>query len=404
MPILFLAFVFFFLDKANIAFARIHGLEEDLDLGQYEFNIALVVFFVPNFILNIPGNLLLRHIGGGRWLSGLILAWGIVTLSTAFIQDKSGLYVTRIFLGVAESSFLGGALIYLGFFYNQTELISRVGLLYAASPLAGFLGGLLAGGLSRISNPVNGFGSWPWIFLAEGAATIALGAFAFALLPNTPADFMRWKGMAVTAERQSTPVASVEDKSVAKDITLHRQPDDQLSWKLCKRAIFNPMTMIMAAGAFFSIEGIYSYALFLPTIVHTMGFRALTASLMTAPPNFVGFIGTILICKTSRKTGLTGKYLMGCAVTGLVGFILLLVGGRIGYPGQTRTVAVQYTGTFFVSLGVHSLAPLALTWIHINMAPHYVRAIALGFVFTVGNLAPFVASFTYIRSEAPSYT
>jgi hypothetical protein len=405
MPILFLAFLFFFLDKSNIAFARIHGLELDLQLDQYQFNIALVLFFVPNFILNIPGNLVLRRVGGARWLSCLIFVWGVVTFFTAFIKNIRGLYVTRIFLGIAESSFLGGALIYLGFFYSQDELIMRIGVLYAASPLAGFLGGFLAGGLSRIDTefPVNGFSRWPWIFIAEGAATIVLGLLAFWLLPNTPAQFLRGKGMDASIERPLPSATPVEDAGAAKNTALALDHNDRLSAKLFKRAIFNPMTIIMAVGAFFSIEAIYSYALFLPTIIHTMGFRALTASLMTAPPNFIGFVGTLLVCYRSRKSGLTGSYLKACSFVGCLGFLFLLVGGLTGEPGERTTIILQYIGTFFVSGGVHPLPPLALTWLHINMSPHYVRAIALGFVFTVGNLAPFLASFTYIRSEAPAY-
>lgn len=389
MPILFLSYLFFFLDKSNIAFAYIHGLARDLRFVEDQFNIALVVFFVPNLLLAIPGNLLLRRVGGARWLSQLMVAWGLVTFCTAFVKDARGLYITRVFLGAAESSFLGGTLIYLGFFYDQAELVLRVGLLYAASPLAGFLGGLLAGGLSLIDLPfpTSQFQRWPWIFLVEGAATIVLGLLALWLLPNTPAELSG-------TEQTPHPAEDARDKSTL--------TDDRLSWKLCKRGILNTMTMLMAAGAFFSIISIYSYALFLPTIIREMGYRAVVASLMTAPPNFVGFVGTVLLCEASRRYRRTGVFLIFCAAVAAVGFALLLTGGRL--PGRLVLVVLQYAGTFLVSLGVHPLAPLALTWLHVNTSPHYVRAVALGFVVTVGNFGPFVASFTYIPREAPQYT
>lgn len=44
MPISFIAFFFFFLDKSNIAFARIQGLEQDLRLTDHQFNTALSIF------------------------------------------------------------------------------------------------------------------------------------------------------------------------------------------------------------------------------------------------------------------------------------------------------------------------------------------------------------------------
>ncbi|KAG7110137.1 putative transporter C11D3.18C like protein [Verticillium longisporum] len=390
MPVCFITFLFFFLDKANIALARINGLEEDLGLTSIQFNIALMLFFILNILFNIPGNLALRLVGGGNWLPLLIVSWGIVTTLTGFVTSFGGLCVTRVFLGLAESSFMGGVLIYLGFFYTPDELISRVGIFYSSAPLAGSVGGLLAGGLGRVR--LNGYNGWPWIFFIEGALTVILGIVAYCFLPNTPRD-----------------TRSLTDRERTLALRrMHINPDekpakDHLQFKTVKRAIFNFMTLIMSIGAFFSIEAIYSYALFLPTIVQTMGFKSLQASLMTVPPNFVGFLFTLGICCWSRHIRRTALPLNVCCILGIIGFVLLLVGGQTGSGPMKVSAPVQYTGTFFVAMSVNALPPLALTWMTINARPHYVRAIALGFVLTVGNLAAFLASFTYIKTEAPAY-
>ncbi|PNH44694.1 hypothetical protein VD0004_g3008 [Verticillium dahliae] len=389
---------------------KINGLEEDLGLTSVQFNIALMLFFILNILFNIPGNLALRYVGGGNWLPLLIVSWGIVTTLTGFVTSFAGLCVTRVFLGLAESSFMGGVLIYLGFFYTPDELISRVGIFYSSAPLAGSVGGLLAGGLGRVR--LSGYNGWPWIFFVEGALTVILGIVSYCFLPNTPRDtrFLTDRERTLALRRMHSQdrhyysnVSVANDADFRSTVNPNEKPaKDHLQFKTVKRAIFNFMTLIMSIGAFFSIEAIYSYALFLPTIVQTMGFKSLQASLMTVPPNFVGFLFTLGICYWSRRIRRTALPLNVCCILGIIGFILLLVGGQTGPGPMNVSAPVQYTGTFFVAMSVNALPPLALTWMTINARPHYVRAIALGFILTVGNLAAFLASFTYIKTEAPA--
>lgn len=59
----------------------------------------------------MPSNLALKQFGS-IWLGFLIIAFGVVAISTAFIKDFAGLIVTRIFLGIAEGGLLPG-LIYV---------------------------------------------------------------------------------------------------------------------------------------------------------------------------------------------------------------------------------------------------------------------------------------------------
>ncbi|CCF43994.1 high-affinity nicotinic acid transporter [Colletotrichum higginsianum] len=102
VPAMFLAHLLFFLDKSNIALARINGLERDLGLSGNQFNTALAMFFLLNVLFNIPGNLALRRVGGAIWLPSLITAWGLVTAFSGFITSFTGLCVTRALLVLTE--------------------------------------------------------------------------------------------------------------------------------------------------------------------------------------------------------------------------------------------------------------------------------------------------------------
>lgn len=77
VPILMLLFLFAFLDRINIGNARLQGLEDDLDMKGHDYNIALLIFFIPYILLEVPSNLLLKKFAPSWWLSGIMFFWGL---------------------------------------------------------------------------------------------------------------------------------------------------------------------------------------------------------------------------------------------------------------------------------------------------------------------------------------
>jgi fucose permease len=76
VPILMLLFLFAFLDRINIGNARLQGLEKDLNMKGRDYNIALLIFFVPYVLLEVPSNLVLKKFAPSWWLSGIMFGWG----------------------------------------------------------------------------------------------------------------------------------------------------------------------------------------------------------------------------------------------------------------------------------------------------------------------------------------
>lgn len=77
VPIISLLYVLSFLDRINIGNARIQGLEKDLDMNGQDYNIALMVFFIPYILFEVPSNILIRKMRPSTWLSMLMLGWGV---------------------------------------------------------------------------------------------------------------------------------------------------------------------------------------------------------------------------------------------------------------------------------------------------------------------------------------
>ena len=78
LPILFLLFLVSFVDRSNLANARIQGLEKSLHIPPKSngYNIALFSFTIPYVLFEVPANIMLKRIKPQWWLSGLMLSWG----------------------------------------------------------------------------------------------------------------------------------------------------------------------------------------------------------------------------------------------------------------------------------------------------------------------------------------
>ena len=95
-----------------------------------------------------------------------MIAWGVVTVCTVEVNTYTSLMVVRTFVGAAEA-FLQGCLLYLTFFYNNTELALRGAIFYSTSALAGAFNGLVSYAIETNLDGVNGWPAWKWIFLIE---------------------------------------------------------------------------------------------------------------------------------------------------------------------------------------------------------------------------------------------
>lgn len=76
VPVLTFLFLLAFLDRINIGNARLQGLEKDLNMTGRDYSIALLIFFIPYILCELPSNLILKKVAPSTWISGIIAAWG----------------------------------------------------------------------------------------------------------------------------------------------------------------------------------------------------------------------------------------------------------------------------------------------------------------------------------------
>ena len=95
-----------YLDRNNIASARLQGLQDELDLTDREYQLCVSILFVGYLLFQVPSNLLLNKIGKPAiYLPFAMIIWGIISAATASAQSFGGLVAIRFMLGFSEAAY-----------------------------------------------------------------------------------------------------------------------------------------------------------------------------------------------------------------------------------------------------------------------------------------------------------
>ena len=192
LPTLILMYIMNYLDRNNIAAARLAGLEDPvseggLNLTSTQYLTALSILFVGYLLMQVPSNLFLNKIGKpSLYLPSCMIVWGVISAATAEAQSFGGLIAIRFFLGFVEAAYFPGCLFFLSSWYTRKELGFRTALLYSGSLLSGAFSGLISAGITNGLDGARGMRAWRWLFIIEGVITVFLAFCAYFVLPDFP--------------------------------------------------------------------------------------------------------------------------------------------------------------------------------------------------------------------------
>ncbi|KAF8897517.1 MFS general substrate transporter [Infundibulicybe gibba] len=426
LPPLALLWLANFIDRSNVGNARIAGLERDAHLHGNQFNTALAVFYVTYLLVEVPSNVVLKKMRPNRWIPLLVLLWGTVTTLTALVQNFGGLLAIRLFLGLCEGGLLPGIILYLSTLYKRHELQLRVGIFYASASLSGAFGGLLATAIIKMDG-VGGLAGWRWIYILEGIATVLLSIVATFFLPAdiSSAHFLTSEEKTFALRRLSndithdvnvseppsrgseTAIEVEKGEEVKIETTSHghrgspdafvsknENQDEQFEWREVWRGIVDIQTWLTGFAYFGLIVSLYSYSLFLPTIVSGLGYTGGAAQLHTVPPYVPAAVLTIVIAFLSDRLKWRGPFILICLPFAIIGYIIAIT-------AETNTA--RYIAVFFMAAGVYPSGPSILSILPNNSSGHYKKATTTALQLAIANSGGFVATFAYTPDQAPKY-
>ncbi|KFA66688.1 hypothetical protein S40285_04977 [Stachybotrys chlorohalonatus IBT 40285] len=380
LPFLALLYLLSFLDRTNIGNARLAGLEEDLGMTGFDYNVAVAVFFPFYVAAEIPSNIAMKRFRPSIWIPSIMVVWGLMTVMLGIVNNFAGLLAVRCALGLAEGGLFPGITYYITMWYRRHECGLRMAIFFSAATAAGAFGGLLARGIMEMDG-VAGLGGWAWIFILEGIATFIIAVWAYFAMYDYPnsAKFL-------TTEERAEVVQRLEDdrSALSDEFKMQFVWDAFRDWKIYAH-------MLITIGIY---TPLYSISVFLPTIVRGLGFSNTTAQLMTVPPYVVACCFTIAGGFAADRHQQRGIYMIGFCLVAIIGFAIL---------AGVESNGAKYFACFLVTSGIYPNVPQGVAWNGNNIGGSLKRGVGIAMHVGFGNLGGAAASFVFLSDDAPLY-
>lgn len=283
MPLITLLYFANIMDRVNVSFAAL-TMNHDLGFSPAVYGFGSGVFFLGYALFQVPANAILERVGARRWIFLILFLWGALSASNAAVTGPKSFYAVRILLGLVESGFYPGMILYLTYWFPRTYRARLVAIFMAALPAANIVGGPLSS-LILGMNGMLGLKGWQWLFLIEGAPAILLAFAVLALLPDGPEKAAWLDG---------------EEKSL---ITRALQSEDTSQHRDLWPALTDPKVYGLAVIYFGYSVGLYGVGLWLPQIVKGMGVSNLANGFVVALPYIAATIAMIWWSRRSDKSG-----------------------------------------------------------------------------------------------------
>ncbi|KAJ5682962.1 hypothetical protein N7462_006127 [Penicillium macrosclerotiorum] len=387
LPMIIIMYILNYLDRNNIAAARLAGLEDDLGLVGNQYLTCVSILFVGYLLMQIPSNLLLNKFGKPAiYLPTAMMLWGVISTLTACAQNYAGLVVIRFFLGFVEAAYFPGCLYFLSAWYTRKELGFRTAALYSGSLLSGAFSGLIAAGITGNMDHKRGLRAWRWLFIIEGAITIVVAFIAIFILPNFPRT-TSW----LSEEEKQLAAWRLEEDIGEDDWVDSEQQSFLHGAKLAFTDIKTWVLMLMIL----CIVSSASVTNFFPTVVETLKYDSITTLLLTAPPYCLAVICAFANAWHSDRTGERYFHITLPLYISVAAFII---------AAATTSTAPRYVSMMLMVPSFYSGYVVALGWISSTLPrPASKRAAALAAINCVSNCSSIYASYMYPDSDAPRF-
>lgn len=279
MPFLFLLYIVAYLDRINVSFGVLQ-MRGQLGLTERAVGRAGGIFFIGYFLFQLPSNLILEKFGVRRWISILMIVWGVVSCFMIFIRGPLSFYSMRFLLGAAEAGFFPGIILYMKRWFPATARARAVALFMAANPLAGVLGSPISGALLNLHG--GGLSGWQWMFLIEGLPAIILGAVVYFTLADNPSE-ADW----LPPEERTWLLGKLAEERISAE---------KISFKSILRVVFNLKIWMLSIVYFGVSTTMYGVTLWLPSVIRALsGYSYLWTGIVAVFPFLLTVVVMVMV-------------------------------------------------------------------------------------------------------------
>lgn len=386
IPFLFLIYIIAFLDRANVAFAKL-SMSADMGFSEAVFGLGAGIFYAGYILLEIPGALIVERWSARIWIARIMITWGLCTVLVGFVQTANQFYFTRCLLGIAEGGFFPGVIVYLSHWFAKEDR----GRATAGFTLAGTVAMVIGAPLSAFILQFDWFGlpGWRWVFILEGLPAVVIGVIVLFVLTDHPQQ-ARW-------------LEPAEREWIVSRLEQEKQQLRRLGHLTVMQGLRQRNVLLLALACAFANLSMFAYLLWLPTTIrNASGLSVTLSTLCSALPFVCAMISIPIAGWSSDRTGRRKLH----AIVPLVlaaGFFLLSALPGLPFPlvlallCLTGAAAFSWGVSFWVMPGLilgESVAAASVGFINmINSVGAFLGPTVTGYLLTEGFTHRQVVSF-----------
>ncbi len=365
VPFLFVLYIVAYLDRANVAFAKL-PMTADLHFSESVFGFGAGIFFVGYLLLEIPGALIVERWSARKWIARILVTWGLCTVLVGFVRTPNQFYAARFLLGTAEAGFYPGIIVYLTHWFAQRDRARAMAGFVVAIPVALALGAPVSAGMLQL----NWFGiaGWRWIFILQGLPAIALGFVTPWYLTDHPRE-ARWLDPA-------------EREWLTGELDMERRRKREAGHAGMRRALREPNVPLLALALCVGNIGSYAFVFWLPTTIRRASGMSVVLSTVCSTLPFV--FGLVSIVLSGRSSDRTAERKLHAALPLFAAAVFFALSAVPGQPFLLVLLALCLTAA-----GVYAFPPPFWVLPTLTLGES-AAALAVGTINAVGNLGGFI--------------
>ncbi|SCO39802.1 related to TNA1-High affinity nicotinic acid plasma membrane permease [Fusarium fujikuroi] len=386
LPVVTLMLLMGYLDRINVANARLAGMQDDLHMSDTMWSAGISLFYVGYIVTQLPATVYLAK-GLPRWqMPAYVIAWSVVTACMAAMTSGWSFLVCRFMVGVAEGPFLPMVSLMTSSWYTKEEAPLRMAIWHACNIASNIFSGLLAAGILENMNGLAGMRAWQWFVIIEGIVGLFVAALGFWCIPNFPHNTGTYFMTPEMSEMaQYRMVVSAGGRS---------EDDEGGAWEGVKLACKDPFTWIYTVLHFGLIVAL-SFKDFFPSIVKTLGYSNLMTYLIQAPPYIFAYLATCVISWSSGRHMEHCWHIIGSTAACIVGVVIMI---------STLNAGARYFGMFLLCAGPFVGLNIHIPWETTNVArPRTKRGALVAITNCIASVSHWFTPYFFLRSQEPRY-
>lgn len=108
LPQLWILYMFNYLNRNNIAQARLNSFNEDLNLKDGDYQTAVAILTVGYMVAQLPSNMLITRVRPSIYLPAAAFIWSAISALTVVCTSAGGLWAVQFVLGIVEAPLFPG--------------------------------------------------------------------------------------------------------------------------------------------------------------------------------------------------------------------------------------------------------------------------------------------------------